>query len=419
MLISFNDKIELLAHASLVLPGVKTDLKKNTLNLLAQALESRQEQIMKANEEDVQEKKGRIDKNKYLEIIKGIKELVELGEPTGQTLKTVELDEGFELYCMSCPIGIIGAVLDENLLALLEIIALCIKSSNALMVHLPESKTAEKIMELIGSVCGDLPDGWLQIIKKKELKKMFDAPLDLMIPIGSRQFVDDIRQSTKIPIIGHKGGVCHIYVDQDANVEMAVSICYDAKCQNPLAKNAMETLLVHTDIASAFLNKLKETMDVAPVKFVGDDNTLKILSIEHAREKDWETSYHGLALSIKIVTSIDEAIDHINRFGSSHTDAIVTSSDRKARKFLEKVDSANVFWNCSTRFSDGFRYGMGAEVTTSSYKIHARGPVGLEGLVTYKWKLLGKGNILADYSGKDPKKKFNHKSMSKDFPLKE
>ena len=224
---------------------------------------------------------------------------------------------------------------------------------------------------------------------------------------------------TKIPVLGHSDGICHVYVEDDADIDMAVKVCYDAKCQYPAVCNAMETLLVNEKIASEFLPKLKDVLDVAKVKLMGDGRTRKTLSIDQASDKEWGKEYNDLILSIKAVKDIDEAIEHINKYGSGHTDSIITKSKAKARKFMKRVDSANVFWNCSTRFADGYRYGLGAEVGISTAKIHARGPVGLEGLLIYKWKLIGKGSIVADYSGNDPKKKFTHKKINKDFPLEE
>jgi glutamate-5-semialdehyde dehydrogenase len=244
-----------------------------------------------------------------------------------------------------------------------------------------------------------------------------DDSVDMIIPRGSGEFVRYIMEHTKIPVLGHSSGICHIYVDEDSDTDMAVSIVYDAKCQYPAACNAVETLLVHKSVASEFLPKLKDTLDLVNVELIGDDSTRKVISIPQASEKDWSTEYNDLKLSIKIVDSVDDAIMHINKYGSRHTDSIITKNKNIAKKFMKRIDSANVFWNCSTRFSDGYRYGLGAEVGISTSKIHARGPVGVEGLVIYKWKLIGNGNIVADYVGSSPKKKFTHKKLDKGFPL--
>jgi glutamate-5-semialdehyde dehydrogenase len=215
--------------------------------------------------------------------------------------------------------------------------------------------------------------------------------------------------NTNIPVLGHADGICHIYVDGDADLDMAVNITVDSKCQYVAVCNAAETLLVDSQIAEEFLPKVKTALEQKGVELRGCEKTTSIIEIKPADDLDWSTEYLDYILSIKVVAGLDEAIDHINRYGSGHTDAIVTADKDKAEQFMALVDSANVFWNASTRFADGFRYGLGAEVGISTNKIHARGPVGLEGLLIYKWKLLGTGQIVADYAGPNAKKKFTHK----------
>jgi glutamate-5-semialdehyde dehydrogenase len=217
--------------------------------------------------------------------------------------------------------------------------------------------------------------------------------------------------NTNIAVLGHAEGICHVYIAADAEPEMAVNIAADSKCQYVAVCNAAETLLVDSAIAETFLAKVKTALDEKGVELRGCERTALIIDVKDATEQDWATEYLDLILSIKVVDGLDEAIDHINRYGSGHTDTIVTADKGKAERFMGLVDSANVFWNCSTRFSDGFRYGLGAEVGISTNKIHARGPVGLEGLVIYKWKLLGTGQVVADYSGPEAKK-FKHKKKS-------
>jgi glutamate-5-semialdehyde dehydrogenase len=216
--------------------------------------------------------------------------------------------------------------------------------------------------------------------------------------------------NTNIPVLGHAEGICHVYVDGEADLEMAVNIVVDSKCQYVAVCNAAETLLVDEKIAKKFLPKVKAALEEKGVELRGCKKTASIIKVTPATEKDWSTEYLDYIISIKVVDGLDEVIEHINRYGSRHTDTIVTANKGKAKKFMDLVDSANVFWNCSTRFSDGFRYGLGAEVGISTNKIHARGPVGLEGLVIYKWKLIGSGQIVADYSGNDAKK-FTHKKL--------
>ena len=221
--------------------------------------------------------------------------------------------------------------------------------------------------------------------------------------------------NTNIPVLGHADGICHVYVDSDADLERAVDITVDSKCQYVAVCNAAETLLVHADIANKFLPKVRYALEEKGVELRGCEKTAAIIDVKSATEVDWKTEYLDYTLSIKIVDNVDQAIEHINRYGSGHTDTIVTADKETAAKFMDMVDSGNVFWNCSTRFSDGFRYGLGAEVGISTNKIHARGPVGLEGLLIYKWKLIGSGQVVEDYS--TDKKNFSHKKLDKDCPI--
>ena len=224
-----------------------------------------------------------------------------------------------------------------------------------------------------------------------------DRYIDLIIPRGSNEFVRQIQESTRIPVMGHSAGICHLYIDRDADPEMAVRVAVDAKTQAPATCNAIETLLVHADIAGTVLPALKGAMDARGVRLLGDRRTCALIPCEAVSNRDWDTEYLDLILSVKVVDSEDEAIRHINEHGSRHTDAIITKDRAAAEHFLAAVDSADVFWNCSTRFADGFRFGLGAEVGIATGKLHARGPVGLEGLMTYKWLLRGQGQIVAPF----------------------
>jgi len=238
-----------------------------------------------------------------------------------------------------------------------------------------------------------------------------DEYIDLVIPRGSNEFVRYIMDNTNIPVLGHADGICHVYIDSDADLDMAVNITVDSKCQYVAVCNAAETLLVDNKIAEKFLPKVKTALEEKGVQLRGCEKTVSIIDVKPAVEEDWSTEYLDYILSIKIVDGLEKAIEHINHYGSGHTDSIVTADKNKADSFMALVDSANVLWNCSTRFADGFRYGLGAEVGISTNKIHARGPVGLEGLVIYKWKLLGTGQVVADYVGSDAKKKFTHRKI--------
>ena len=237
-----------------------------------------------------------------------------------------------------------------------------------------------------------------------------DNDIDLIIPRGSNAFVRHIMENTNIPVLGHADGVCHVYVDSRADIEKAVRIIMDSKTQYVAVCNAVETVLVHKDIAETVLPKLKAALEEKEVEIRGCDQTIDLIDVKPATNDDWYTEYLDLILSIKVVGSLDEAIDHINQHGSRHTDVIVTAERARGVRFMDYVDSANVFLNCSSRFSDGFRFGLGAEVGISTSKIHSRGPVGLEGLVIYKWRLIGDGHIVADYSGKDGKT-FTHRFL--------
>jgi glutamate-5-semialdehyde dehydrogenase len=258
------------------------------------------------------------------------------------------------------------------------------------------------------------PAGWLQLLETREdvnqMLKM-DESIDLLVPRGSNEFVKFIMDNSNIPVLGHADGICHVYVDKDADLTMAKSIVVDAKCQYVAVCNAAETLLVHEAIAEAFLPLVQEALTRHDVELRGCPKTAAIVKVKPASEEDWRTEYLDTILSVKIVASTDEAISHINTYGSGHTDAIITANQATANHFMTLLDSGNVFWNCSTRFSDGYRYGLGAEVGISTSKIHARGPVGLEGLVIYKWQIRGSGQVVADYA--DGTRKFSHRPLDK------
>ncbi|MCK4959738.1 MAG: glutamate-5-semialdehyde dehydrogenase, partial [Planctomycetes bacterium] len=264
-----------------------------------------------------------------------------------------------------------------------------------------------------------LPDGWLGLLETRDdVKEMLSLAdyIDLIVPRGSNEFVRYIMNNTDVPVLGHADGICHVYVDAEADLEMAVGITVDSKCQYVAVCNTAETLLVHADIAEAFLPVVKSALEEKGVEIRGCGRTAKIIDVKAAGEEDWRTEYLDLIISVRVVDSLDAAIEHINKYGSGHTDAIVTGNKQAAATFMNLVDSGDVFFNCSTRFSDGFRYGLGAEVGISTNKIHARGPVGMEGLLIYKYRLLGAGHKVADFSGTNARE-FTHKKLDKDCPL--
>ncbi|MDL5502883.1 MAG: glutamate-5-semialdehyde dehydrogenase, partial [Candidatus Methanoperedens sp.] len=265
-----------------------------------------------------------------------------------------------------------------------------------------------------------MPHGAFALMEtREEVNEMLklDDYINLIIPRGSNEFVKYIQDNTRIPVLGHSSGICHVYVDKEADMKKAFDVCYDSKVQYPAVCNAMETLLIHKDFAGTFLPDMGKKYDTAGVELRCDERSFDFLqnmgflkAIIHATEEDWKTEYNDLILSIKIVDSIEEAIDHINKYGSHHTDAIITENNTTASRFIDLVDSSSVMWNASTRFADGFRYGKGAEVGISTNKIHARGPVGMEGLLIYKYALLGTGHKVADYVGKNARK-YTHKKL--------
>jgi glutamate-5-semialdehyde dehydrogenase len=414
--------------ASIRLAAVDTEAKNDALAQIAGDLRGRSAQIVSANRKDLARaeknnlagpllKRLRFDEDKIAAVVAGIESLIKLDDPVGKATRAAELDEGLELYQVSCPIGVIGVVFESRPDALVQISTLCLKSGNAVLLKGgSEAQHTNRILaEIIAEATekAGLAEGWIQLLETREdvaAMLALDEYIDLVIPRGSNEFVRYIMDNTNIPVLGHADGICHVYVDGDADVDMAVDITVDSKCQYVAVCNAAETLLVDERIAKEFLPKAKAALEAKGVEIRGCEKTKSIIDVEPAGEKDWSTEYLDLILSVKIVGGLDEAIEHINKYGSNHTDSIVTQNKEKAERFMGLVDSANVFWNCSTRFSDGFRYGLGAEVGISTNKIHARGPVGLEGLVIYKYKLLGSGQIVADYAGNGAKK-FTHKRI--------
>ncbi len=416
--------------ASIRLAAVSTEIKNKALTDIAAALRQNTDRIVSANKEDLTLaeqnnltapllKRLKFDEDKIADVCAGIGSLKKLDDPVGKILDATELDTGLELYKVSCPIGVIGVVFESRPDALVQISSLCLKSGNAVLLKGgSEAANTNKILANViaeASENAGLPKGWIQLLKtRQDVAEMLaqDKYIDLVIPRGSNEFVRYIMNNTNIPVLGHADGICHVYVDGDADPDMAVSITVDSKCQYVAVCNAAETLLVDTRIANALLPKVRAVLEEKGVELRGCEKTASIIDVKPATEKDWATEYLDYILSVKIVDGLDEAIEHINRYGSGHTDAIVTADRQKAERFMNLTDSADVFWNCSTRFSDGYRYGLGAEVGISTNKIHARGPVGLEGLVIYKWKLFGTGQVVADYCGPSART-FTHKKIQR------
>ncbi|VVB95111.1 Gamma-glutamyl phosphate reductase [uncultured archaeon] len=434
-------KVKLAKSASIPLASVPGVLKDRALAAMAEALDSKREKIILANKKDLEAaeklveagklskslaKRLKVDDTKIDEMITGIKDVIKFEDPVGKTLSALELDNGLELYQVSCPIGLIGVIFESRPDVVPQIMALCLKSGNA-TIFKGGSEAAHSnrtifdvLVNAIESTEG-MPAGAFALMEtREEVNEMLklDEYINLLIPRGSNEFVKYIQDNTRIPVLGHSSGICHVYVDREADMEKALDVCYDAKVQYPAVCNAMETLLVHKDIAGTFLPIMGKKYDAAGVELRCDKFSFDILAgmgflkaMLHATEEDWRTEYNDLILSIRIVDSTEEAIDHINKYGSHHTDAIVTENKTTACKFIDLVDSSSVMWNASTRFADGFRYGKGAEVGISTNKIHARGPVGMEGLLIYKYALLGNGHKVADYVGKNARK-YTHRKLN-------
>jgi glutamate-5-semialdehyde dehydrogenase len=416
-------------EASYRLQSLTQAVRNEALEEIASALQEQAGSIIKANEADLKEaekaglpkplvKRLRYDQGKIKESVESLRSLIKQEDPIGKVVSRTELDAGLVLEKVTCPIGVIGVIFESRPEALVQISALCLKSGNAVILkggseaHHTNEALAGVIMEAVANVDQRFEGAVQMLSTREEINKLLamDEYVDLIIPRGSNQLVKFIQSHTKIPVLGHADGICHTYVDEKADLEMALHVCYDAKVQYPAVCNAMETLLVHENVALSFLPAMAEMYHRAGVELRGDASVRGIVDMKEATEDDWSTEYNDLILSIKVVSSLEDAITHINQYGSHHTDAIITSDERAARHFMDEVDSSSVMWNCSTRFADGFRYGLGAEVGISTNKTHARGPVGLEGLTIYKYRLIGSGQIVADYAGGNARK-FIHRKM--------
>ena len=414
-------------EASIKLAAMDTVSKNKALEAIMKALELNTDKIKAANAIDIENsekekvaepliKRLRFDETKIQDVNAGIKSLVHLEDPVGEIQLQTELDDDLVLTRIACPIGVIGVIFESRPDALVQISTLCLKSGNAVLLKGgSEAKETNRILfEIIekASTEAGMPEGWIALMESREDVNSIlamDHYIDLLIPRGSNSFVQYIMKNTNIPVMGHADGICHTFVDEFAKIDMAVDLVVDSKTQYVVVCNALETLLVHEKIADRFLPILKEALDQKNVQIRGCERTRSIISCEVATDEDWQTEYLDYILSIKIVSGLEEAIAHINTYGSGHTDTIITENTVNTKIFMTLVDSANVFHNASTRFSDGFKYGFGAEVGISTSKIHARGPVGLEGLLIYKYQLEGNGQIVADYASK--KKSFKHKQL--------
>jgi delta-1-pyrroline-5-carboxylate synthetase len=358
-------------NAAIKLANISTEVKNEALLRMAESIKQNKNRIFEANRKDVENANRenlpkalvdrlKLDESKINDIIRSLESVAGLEDPVGKTLSAIELDKGLELFKVSCPIGVIGAIFESRPDALVQIASLCLKSGNAVILKGgSEVKNSNAVLfEILHSSSQGLPEGWIQLAETREdVRQMLklDKYIDLLVPRGSNQFVKYIQENTSIPVLGHSEGICHVYVDRDADLDMAVNICYDAKVQYPAVCNAVETILVDKPIAEVFLPKVAERLTKAGVKIKGCSETIKLLkNFKIDPVEDWHVEYLDLIVSMRIVDGVDEAINHINKYGSKHTDAIVTENSETARRFLNFVDSSSVMHNASTRFSDGF-----------------------------------------------------------------
>ena len=407
------------------------------LEAVASALERQRDRVLDANGLDVEEawqmvERGELDQpllkrldlsgSKYDATVAMVRSIIAQPEPLGQTQVATELDEGLLLYRVSVPIGVLGVIFESRPDALVQIACLCLKSGNAAL--LKGGREAARTNAALAAVMTeatsgfmDMPECWMALLEgREEVRALLDEHehIDLIIPRGGNEFVQYIMNNTNIPVMGHADGICHVYVDSAADLERAVDIVVDSKTQYVSVCNAAETLLVHDDVADSALPRIAEALQDKGVELRLDERAYSVLSgdfsVKRASEKDWKTEYLDYVVSVRVVDSLAAAVTHINRYGSHHTDSIVTEDGSSARAFLSQVDSASVVHNASTRFADGFRYGLGAEVGISTNRLHSRGPVGLEGLTIYKYVLQGNGHTVASYEGDVPRS-FTHKKL--------
>lgn len=425
---NIHDETLKMRLASPLLSASSLETRNKALALIRESLNAHKEEIFEANRKDLAlaeetgvpapvKKRLKFDEAKLSDVTEELTGLMAFPDPLRNITLARELDQGLTLYRVTCPIGVIGVIFEARPDALVQISSLCLKSGNcAILKGGKETTWTNRVLfSLIHQAAIDagLPENCLlQAEQHNEIDELLEChdTVDLLIPRGSNAFVQYIMNHTNIPVLGHADGVCHIYVDKEYDKETAIPLIVDAKTQYPAACNAVETVLIHRDVAKDLLPGFAKALRDAGVKLRGTEEVNEITPVEIIPESEsFHHEYVDLIIALKIVGGVDEAINHINTYGSHHTDCILTQNAETAEKFMTLVDSANVYQNASTRFADGFRYGFGAEVGISTSKIHARGPVGLEGLLSYKYKLFGHGDIVGDYAS--GKKHFIHKDL--------
>lgn len=420
------DKVKKLKDISNLLSSINIDIRNKALKNVANQLLLNKEYILAENKKDMINSKDlssslykrlTLSNEKLEQIVVGINSVIKLKDPLGNIQMERELNDNLVLTRFSVPIGVIGVIFESRPDALVQISSLFIKSGNCgILKGGKEAKYTNRalfsvITKALEEISPVLASSLELAESREDIKEILslDNYIDLMIPRGGNELVQFIKNNTKIPVMGHTDGICHLFMSRDGDLEMGLKLTLDSKCQYPAVCNAVETLLVDKVVAPLFLPRIKTLLEENKVELRGCTETLKIIDINKAEDKDWDTEYNDYILSIKIVENVEDAIKFINKHGSGHTDCIVTKDETSWNQFLMGVDSASVFKNASTRFADGNRYGFGAEVGISTNKIHSRGPVGLEGLTIYKYKLIGNGDIVSDYANGE--KSFTHKDL--------
>ncbi|MGC1310478.1 MAG: glutamate-5-semialdehyde dehydrogenase [Phormidesmis sp.] len=427
--LSLQQIAEQTQKAARQLAQLSSDAKNQIIEAVAQALEAAANDITAANQKDLEAAltdniakplygRLKLDATKLDAAIQGVRSVASLPDPTGAVTLHRQLDTGLTLKRIGVPLGVLGIIFESRPDAVMQISTLALKSGNGVILKggREATRSCTALVQAIRqgiSHAGYDPNAVQLLTTREETNALLalDGYVNLIIPRGSNAFVQYVQNNTRIPVLGHADGICHLYVDQAANLEQATRIAVDAKVGYPSACNAIETLLVHQAIADEALPMLAKALQAEGVLLRGDQKSRQVLpDIEMATEADWSTEYSDLILAVRVVDSLAAAIAHISQYGSKHTEAIATTDPQAADEFMSQVDAANVFHNCSSRFSDGFRYGFGAEVGISTQKMPPRGPVGLEGLVTYKYQLIGDGHIVATYTGENAKP-FTHQDL--------
>ncbi|NLC40743.1 MAG: glutamate-5-semialdehyde dehydrogenase [Clostridiaceae bacterium] len=424
---TIKEKARLLKADAPYLANSAHEQRNQALENMGKKLSEHKASIFAANEKDLAGARENnlppalinrlvFDEVKFADALAGLADLQNMPDPLGKELLRRQLDEGLILVQESCPLGVLGVIFEARPDALIQISALCIKSGNAAMLK-GGSEAAESnrvIFDLLyqAAIEAALPENCLALAEThSEIKELLSCheEVDLLVPRGSNAFVQYIMENTRIPVLGHADGICHIYVDPGADLKQSIKIIIDAKTQYPAACNAVETVLVHENLAETFLPLLSAALNEVGVRIRGTAAVQEYIDCELTDEADFSTEYSDLILTLALVADCDQAIKHINYYGSHHTDAILAEDEETINSFLHLVDSASVYVNCSTRFADGYRYGLGAELGISTGKLHARGPAGLEALVTYKYKLCGQGHLVADYA--EGRKQFHFEDL--------